>query len=327
MRALVTGSAGHLGEALIRVLRARGDEVAGIDILESPYTDVVGTIADAECVRTAMRGADVVFHAATLHKPHVGTHSKHEFVATNVAGTLTLLEEAVRTRARAFVFTSSTSAFGDALRPPPGSPAAWITEQVGVVPRNIYGVTKTAAEDLCELFSRKHGLACVVLRTSRFFLDEDDDAATRRDYEDLNVKINELLYRRVDLEDVVDAHVLSAQRAQDLGFAKLIVSATTPFQPADVTELRRDTAAVVARYVPQYREVYAERAWRLTPSLDRVYSNAEARRLLGWRPRRDFAHAIDCLRRGADPVSELARAVGVKLYHAQRFPGGMYPVE
>ena len=49
-----------------------------------------------------------------------------------------------------FVFTSTTSAFGRALTPLPGEPAAWITEDVVPRPRNIYGVTKTAAEDLCE---------------------------------------------------------------------------------------------------------------------------------------------------------------------------------
>jgi nucleoside-diphosphate-sugar epimerase len=48
-------------------------------------------------------------------------------------------------------------------------PAAWITEEVAPIPRNIYGVTKVAAEDLCELFHRNERLACLILRTSRFF--------------------------------------------------------------------------------------------------------------------------------------------------------------
>ena len=99
---------------------------------------------------------------------------------------------------RTFVFTSTTSAFGRALSPPPGEPAAWITEDVAPVPRNIYGVTKTAAEDLCELFHRDHGLRCLVLRTSRFFPEADDDAV-RDGYADGNVKANEYLHRRVDL--------------------------------------------------------------------------------------------------------------------------------
>jgi UDP-glucose 4-epimerase len=47
------------------------------------------------------------------------------------------------------------------------------------VPKNIYGVTKVAAESLCELCFRKHRLPVVVLRTSRFFPEADDDPVNR----------------------------------------------------------------------------------------------------------------------------------------------------
>ncbi len=327
MRALVTGSAGHLGEALVRILRARSRAAVGLDIVQSPYTDVVGSAADPACVHEAMRGADVVFHAATLHKPHVVTHTRQQFVDTNVSGTLTLLEEALRVGVHAFVFTSSTSVFGDALRPPKGSPAAWITEDVAPAPKNIYGITKLAAEDLCRLFNRKHGLSCPVLRTSRFFPDEDDDPQARSQYEDANIKANELLFRRADLEDVVEAHLLAADRARSIGFGRFIVSATTPFRESDAQELRRDAPAVVQRYVPGYGEVYERMGWRMYPSIDRVYVNDQARKALGWNPRRDFAYVVDCLRAGTNPRSDLARAVGVKLYHAEAFEHGPYPVE
>ena len=128
-------------------------------------------------------------------------------------GTLILLEEAARARVRAFVMTSTTSTFGDALKPPQGQPAAWIDERVAPVPKNIYGVTKTAAEDLCQLFHRNEGLAAIVLRTSRFFPEEDDDPAARKAYADDNAKANEYLFRRVAIEDVVDAHLLAIERA------------------------------------------------------------------------------------------------------------------
>jgi UDP-glucose 4-epimerase len=134
-------------------------------------------------VRRCLDGIEAVVHAATLHKPHVATHARQQFVDTNVTGTLTLLEEAVAAGVGRFVFTSTTSAFGRALSPPPGAPAAWVTEDVAPVPRNVYGVTKTAAEDLCQLVSRDQGLPCVVLRTSRFFAEPDDDAAVRDAYE------------------------------------------------------------------------------------------------------------------------------------------------
>ena len=151
MRIVVTGSAGHLGEGLTRTLRGAGHEVVGLDLLASPWTDVVGTVTDRAVVREVVAGADAVLHAATLHKPHVASHAKQEFVDTNVTGTLNVLEEAVTAGVSRVVFTSSTTTFGRALVPPPGAPAAWITE--GVVPavKNIYGATKVAAEELCSV--------------------------------------------------------------------------------------------------------------------------------------------------------------------------------
>jgi UDP-glucose 4-epimerase len=316
VRVLVTGSAGHLGEALVRVLGAEGHDAVGLDVLASDDTSLVGSIADRALVRRAVEGVDAVLHAATLHKPHVGTHSRAAFVETNVAGTLNLLEEAVEAGVRAFVFTSTTSAFGRALTPPPGAPAAWITEEVAPVPRNVYGVTKTAAEDLCELVHRDHRLPCLVLRTSRFFPEEDDRPDVRDAFDPLNVKVNELLYRRVDLEDVVSAHLLALERAPALGFGRYVVSATTPFRPDDLAELRADAPSVVRRLFPDCEEVYERLGWQLLPSIDRVYVNERARGELGWTPRFDFRHALDRLAAGDDPRSDLALSVGAKGYHA-----------
>src|SRR5262249_8442527 len=156
-------------------------------------------------------------HAAALHKPHVATHSRQDFVDVNVTGTLNLLDEAAAAGVGSFVFTSTTSVFGDALTPPAGAPAAWVTADVAPLPKTIYGVTKAAAADLCRLFHRNHGLACIVLRTSRFFPEEDDDRGVREAYADGNVKANEYLYRRVEIRDVIDAHLLAAERAPALG--------------------------------------------------------------------------------------------------------------
>jgi nucleoside-diphosphate-sugar epimerase len=327
MRILVTGSAGHLGEALMRTLPAVGHEPVGVDIKASVFTHHLGTIADRSFVQHCMRGVDAVLHAATLHKPHVATHARQDFVDTNVTGTLNLLEEATAARVRAFVYTSTTSAFGRALVPPPGAPAAWITEGVTPVPKNIYGVTKVAAEDLCELFHHRAGLPCLVLRTSRFFPEEDDRKETRQAYADLNVKANEFLYRRVDVEDIVQAHLLALERAPALGFARYIISATTPFGPGDLPELRTNAPAVLARHVPRYREVYAARGWAMFPGIDRVYVNERARRELGWQPRYDFAKVLELIESEGVAGSPLARIIGSKGYHAQTFAEGPYPVE
>jgi UDP-glucose 4-epimerase len=313
---LVTGSSGHLGEAIVRVLRDAGAEVAGLDILPSPFTSLVGSVADRELVRESLRGVTGVLHTATLHKPHIGSHDRQAFVDTNIAGTLTLLEEAVRAGVESFVFTSTTSAFGRALYPGSDAPAAWITEDVVSLPRNIYGVTKAAAEDVCELVNRDEQLPVVVLRTSRFFPEGDDRDDVRSAYADANSKANEFLYRRVDIADVVDVHLLALERAAGIGFGRYIVSATAPFARDDVAELAADAPALVARLFPDQAAEYARRGWSMFPRLDRVYVNAKARAELGWEPRYDFRHVLDLLEAGEDFRSPLTLAVGAKGYHA-----------
>jgi UDP-glucose 4-epimerase len=323
-KVLVTGSAGHLGDALTRVLSDRGYEVTGLDVLDSPGTTVTGSITDRELVRSCLDGVSAVLHTATLHKPHVASHGQQEFVDTNVTGTLTLAEEAAAAGVASFVFTSSTSAFGRALTPAAGQPAAWITEDVAPVPRNIYGVTKTAAENLCEIIQRDRGLPVVVLRTARFFPEPDDVDDVRTAYQDGNIKANEYLYRRVDLQDVADAHLLAMERAPQIGFGRYIISATTPFTRDDLADLRTAAPEVVRRRFPDFGNMYTSRGWRMFPGIGRVYVNAKARAELGWRPRYDFRHVLDALREDRDFRSPLALAVGAKGYHQEST--GVYTV-
>lgn len=326
MRILVTGSAGHLGEALMLTLRHSDHEAIGLDLKSSPATQRVGSITERDFVRQCMQGVDAVLHTATLHKPHVASHSRQAFVDTNITGTLNLLEEAVAAGVKSFVYTSTTSTFGHALTPPEGAPAAWITEEVVPVPKNIYGVTKLAAENLCELFHRTTHLPCIILRTSRFFPEEDDNAGLRQAFDGTNLKVNEFLYRRADIEDIVSAHMLAVQKAAAIGFGRYIISATSPFTPADLQQLRSDAPAVVRRYAPGYEAEYRRRGWQMLPTIERVYVNELARAQLGWQPRYDFNAILRRLSAAEDFLSPLARAVGSKGYHGEVFTEGPYPV-
>lgn len=327
MKILVTGSAGHLGEALIRTLRNTSHDICGIDIKKSPYTDKVVCVSDRKSVQACMKNVDVVMHTATLHKPHVSTHTRQNFIDTNITGTLNLLEEAVKVKTKAFIFTSTTSVFGRALRPQSNTPAVWVDESLTPVSRNIYGTTKFAAENLCELFHYKFKLPCMVLRTSRFFLEEDDNPKMRKIYSNDNIKVNEYLYRRVDISDIVAAHLLAMEQAPRLGFERYIISATTPFSKEDVSALRDNAPQVVERLVPDYVAVYQQKQWKMFSSIERVYDNEKARRQLGWQPRYDFAHIVAQLKNGGDFRSPLAIDVGVKGYHEQQFSEGPFPVE
>jgi UDP-glucose 4-epimerase len=315
MKILVTGSSGHLGEALMRNLRAEKKDAVGIDILPSPFTDQIGSIAERTFVKQCMKGITHVLHVATLHKPHVSSHNQQQFIDTNITGTLNLLEESAKNDVRSFIFTSTTSTFGDALTPGPDEPAAWITEEVIPIPKNIYGVTKTAAEDLCQLFHRNHKLPCLVLKTSRFFPEEDDEKAIAETYADSNTKANEYLYRRVDTEDVVNAHLLALENAPSIGFGKYIISATTPFEKKHLLALKKDAQQVVKSLYPDFESLYARLGWKMFPTIGRVYVNEKARKELGWKPKYDFGYILDRLKAGGDFKSELAEAIGSKGYH------------
>lgn len=298
----------------MRTLRDRGVDAVGMDARPSPWTDVVGRVQDPVVVREAMDGADTVLHTATLHKPQVAFLPAQAFIEANVGGTSTLLAAAGEVGVSAFVMTSSTTVFGDALVPPPDQPAGWIDESVVPVAKNIYGVTKRAAEDLCRLGHRNDGLNCVVLRTSRFFPELDDSAHAHGTRSDENVKADEYAYRRVALEDVVSAHLLAAERAPDLGYALYVISATTPFTVADMADLRVDAAAVFARRAPRAATVWGERGWRFPHRIDRVYANTRALRELGWRPHFDLDTIADRVATHGTIRTPLADLVGSKPY-------------
>src|SRR5437764_12894369 len=117
MKVLVTGSAGHLGEALVQTLRARGEDVVGLDLVASRSTSNVGSITDRSHVKRSMKGVDAVLHTATLHKPHFATHPRRNFVDTNITATLTLLKKPASPSVAAFVFTRRTSVFAPAWTP------------------------------------------------------------------------------------------------------------------------------------------------------------------------------------------------------------------
>lgn len=294
MRLLVTGSAGHLGEALLRRMADGPHAGVGLDVTPSDLTDVVGSITDAALVAGLADEVDGIIHTAALHKPHVGTHRRQAFVDVNVSGTLTLLEAAAARRLGAFVLTSSTSAFGRALSPPPGSPAAWIDENVRPRPRNVYGVTKLAAEDLVELTARDLGLPCLVLRTSRFFPEADDDPGRR------------------------------ALGAAGVGFHRLVVSAPSPFEPSDAGRMRYDLASLLDERVPEWAAVADTQGWTLPAGLDRVYDSRRARDVLGWRPRWDVHAVLAAVAGGAPVQTPLSRRVGAKGYHPGGLVAGMY---
>ncbi|WP_119084674.1 NAD-dependent epimerase/dehydratase family protein [Altererythrobacter sp. B11] len=299
MHVLLTGSSGWLGRFLAPRLRAVGHRVTGLDVAPGPDTDVVGSVADQQVVDEAFaRGVEAVIHGGALHKPDIVRYPAPTFVDVNVSGTLNLLEAARAAGHDRFVFTSTTSLMiSQAIRDEVGERAVWLDECSGPLePRNIYGVTKLAAEGLCRLYAREHGLPCVVLRTSRFFPEDDD---TRSDPPGENLKAIEFLHRRLTVEDAAEAHMAALEAAPRLSFDTFIVSAPPPFAREEAEELKRDARAVILRHFPDAEELFARRGWVLPASLGRVYDPARVEARLNFRCRTDFAAVLAALRAGA----------------------------
>ena len=318
MRVLLTGSSGWLGRFLAPALVRAGHAVTGLDIAPGPHTDVTGSVAEAALVERlfAEYRFEGVIHAGALHKPDIARYPAQAFIDVNVTGTLQLLEAAVRHGASRFVFTSTTSLMiTQGIRDEVGAEAVWIDESAGpLAPRNIYGVTKRAAEELCRLWHDLHRLPVIALRVSRFFPEDDDTHAVPSGE---NLKANEFLNRRLTVEDCAAAHLAALNAAPRVGWGLYVVSASPPFTPADAGRLKTDAAGLIAERFPEAPALYAARGWVLPQSIGRVYDPSAIERDLGFRCQTDFAAVLAALREGRDmpfthdpgyvPAKELGR--------------------
>ncbi|WP_164118130.1 NAD(P)-dependent oxidoreductase [Sphingorhabdus sp. Alg239-R122] len=300
MNVLLTGSSGWLGRFLAPMLRGAGHQVTGLDVVPGADTNIVGTIADRIIVDRVFAdyGIEAVIHAGALHKPDIARYAAQAFVDVNITGTLNLLEAAVVAGHDRFIFTSTTSLMirADVRAGKEGGAreAFWLDEDFGPLrPRNIYGVTKMAAEHLCRLYHDLHGISAMVLRTGRFFPEEDD---THRTLSGPNMKANEFLNRRLTVEDAARAHLAALECAPRLGHETFVLSAPTPFARDEGTALIEDAPAVIARYFPDAAELYACQGWQLPAYIDRVYDASKAQQMLGTPMQTGFGEVLEAIR-------------------------------
>lgn len=274
MKVVVTGTSGRIGGAIAARLALR-HQVTGVDRRAGPLTTEVVDVRDTARLAPLLAGADAVVHTAALHVPDLAAHDAREFREVNVEATRGLLAAAGEAGIARFVYTSTTSLYGDAMLPAAGE-ACWVTEDLVPQPRDIYDETKLAAESACAAAAGA-GLACTVLRMSRCFPEHPRLVAVYR------------LHRGVDAEDVAQAHELALAAGRVGGYEVFNVSAPTPFVREDCRRLFEDAASVVLERHPWAEAEFRRRAWLLPRSIDRVYVVDKAMAGLGYRPAHDFA--------------------------------------
>ncbi len=272
MRILVTGSSGRIGSTIARLLCHKVDLVC-IDNRPGHFTHRLVDIREKEKVFECVKEVDAVIHCAALLTPHIGLFSENEFWQVNVKGTENLLEACLQYSIKRFVFTSTTSVYGDALVDP--ARAVWVTEELLPNPRDIYDETKIAAEKLC-LEASINGLSCVSLRMSRCFPEREDLMAIYR------------LYRGVHESDVALAHELALFHPIQ-GYEVFNISSQPPFRQTEGEELKHNAAGVILRHFPWVKEEFAKRGWSLPQTIDRVYVIEKATKLLGYVPSYNFS--------------------------------------
>ncbi|MGB0695740.1 MAG: NAD-dependent epimerase/dehydratase family protein [Rhodospirillaceae bacterium] len=269
---VITGSSGRIGRALywrgVRQFRT-----FGLDLTPSSSTTHIADIREQEVLLRLFEGADVVFHAAALHAPHVDVERDAQFRAINIDGTRTVFQAAQQVGVRTVVFSSTTALYGYACQDP--DKAVWIDEQTTPAPRTIYHRTKLEAEAIVRSFASET-LRAPIIRLSRCFPEPADQMAVSR------------LHRGVDYRDVAAAQFTAAQCTTSPS-ETFVVSGTTPFERSDCEALKTDAAAVIRARVPDLAQAFEQRGWALPRSIDRVYDASKAAGLLDWQM--EFGHA------------------------------------
>jgi nucleoside-diphosphate-sugar epimerase len=279
LKVLVTGSSGKLGKEIIDLFRNRNIESLGVDLTAADTTDKQVDIRDEQQLNKLFDGVSHVIHTAALHGKHTDLNvPREEFVNTNILGTLNLLNLSVQHNVDRFIYTSTTSIYGGAMVSE--KQAIWVDELLIPEPRDIYDITKQAAEELCKDFHKIEGLKTTVLRVSRFMEESKNNIANYR------------LYRGLDEQDGAIAHFLAATNNFH-EFEIFNISNKSPFQIDDLEQLKNNPKQVILKYYPDAEKIYESMNWVFPISIDRVYDISKAERKLGYTPRQNFWKLIN----------------------------------
>ena len=175
MKALITGVAGFIGSSLAARLLEQGNQVTGIDCFTDYYPRPVKEANLAPLHdRPGFRFVESTIQAAplsslladTTHVFHLAAQAGvrkswgrdfQVYTVNNIEATQVLLEACVGTAIERLVYASSSSVYGDDTELP-------MRETAVPAPLSPYGVTKLAAEHLCNLYHANHGVPSVSLR-------------------------------------------------------------------------------------------------------------------------------------------------------------------
>jgi nucleoside-diphosphate-sugar epimerase len=280
MRILVTGSAGKLGQWVVRELKSHNHHVTAFDRVHTTVAAdrvLMGDIEDLNAVAAAVEGAGAVLHLAGI--PTHGLVSDDETFRINVMGSFNVHQAARLGGVPRVVSMSSEAVLGWA-------PGSWqrehlpdylpIDEDHPCRPQDCYGLSKLAMEAVGRSFTDRCGMVTIFIRAPWIIAPEELDQLTRnngRPVKDFG------LYHYIDARDLAEACRLAVE--VDLaGSQALFVGSGETTVSISLAEL-----------YPKLAPAIGERAAKLTGRRGPV-SIERARHVLGWSPKRSWRLGI-----------------------------------
>lgn len=170
MKALITGISGRVGPNLAHAMKRRGYEIRGLVMPRDPQAGktarlgveiVEADLADADSVRAAVAGVDVIIHLGAQIPQ--GSSSAERMLDVNTRATMSLLEGALASGSplKRFVFASTYQTYNPFVTRPIS-----FDEDSPQRPIDIYALTKLLSEEICLSYMREYGLPVTILRYS-----------------------------------------------------------------------------------------------------------------------------------------------------------------
>jgi UDP-glucose 4-epimerase len=290
-KVVVTGGAGFIGSHLVRALLEKGydvhviDNYAGGKFPERHSQDATyheGDITDAEFVKEVFSGAEIVFHLAALPRVQFSIQQPVETNFVNVHGTLVLLKAAHDAGVRRFIYSASSSAYGDQEQMP-------LKEHMEANPKSPYALQKYVGELYARLFAELYGLETVSLRYFNVYgahADPDGPYALvvarfikqKKAGEPMTIAGDGLNTRDyTHVRDIVRANILAAESPR-VGKGEVInIGSGRNYSVLEVADLLGgERVHIEARLEPK----------------NTLADTTRARELLGWEPKESFEEGV-----------------------------------
>ncbi len=271
----VTGGSGRVGRFVVDELASAFD-VTNVDLTQSDAAVeyIEGDVTDLDSMRRALKGADAVVHLAAID--YDWKAAPEQYIRVNTMGTWNVLQAAAENDLQKVALCSSVSACGlSEMRPDWTPQSLQVDERHELKPVQAYSVSKQIMETMGRSFATGTNMDVLCLRPLAVVLPE-----TISEYcEFIDNPDTHWLYYYVHARDVATGF-RRALESRDLKFGTFFLSADDTSHPEPTLDWYRDR-------IGDLPEILNPRTFQTNPRAS-IFSNQQARQMLGWEPTTDF---------------------------------------